>query len=72
MIQTSPEMNETIKRILKLSDEPKNQYILARIEELEKGNAYLKSLLKQIVEVNTNYIHEDAERMKAIAQRGFE
>lgn len=35
-IKTYPEMNKTIKDLLRLSDEPMKQYILARIEELEK------------------------------------
>lgn len=35
-IKTYPEMNEIIKNLLRLSDEPMNLYILARIEELEK------------------------------------
>lgn len=34
-IHTYPEMNETIKDLLRRSEEPMNQYILARIEELE-------------------------------------
>lgn len=34
-IHTYPEMNETIKDLLRRSEEPMNLYILARIEELE-------------------------------------
>lgn len=34
-IHTYPEMNETLKDLLRRSEEPMNQYILARIEELE-------------------------------------
>ena len=35
-IKTYPEMNKTIKDLLRRSEEPMNLYILARIEELEK------------------------------------
>lgn len=35
-IKTYPEMNETIKDLLRRSEEPMQLYILARIEELEK------------------------------------
>ena len=35
-IKTYPEMNETIKDLLRRSEEPMSLYILARIEELEK------------------------------------
>lgn len=35
-IKTYPEMNETIKDLLRRSEEPMNLYIVARIEELEK------------------------------------
>lgn len=35
-IKTYPEMNETIKDLLRRSEEPMQIYILARIEELEK------------------------------------
>lgn len=35
-IKTYPEMNETIKDLLRRSEEPMNLYILARIEELER------------------------------------
>lgn len=35
-IKTYPEMNETIKDLLRLREEPMGLYILARIEELEK------------------------------------
>lgn len=35
-IKTYPEMNETIKDLLRRSDEPMQLYILTRIEELEK------------------------------------
>lgn len=35
-MQTFPEMNEKIKEILKLSNDPFQQYILQRILELEK------------------------------------
>jgi len=34
-IKTYPEMNETIKNLLRRSEKPMNLYILARIEELE-------------------------------------
>ena len=34
-IKTYPEMNETIKDLLRRSKEPMDLYILARIEELE-------------------------------------
>lgn len=35
-IKTYPQMNETIKDLLRRSEEPMNLYILARIEDLEK------------------------------------
>lgn len=35
-VHTYPKMNETVKDLLRRSDEPMMQYILARIEELEK------------------------------------
>ena len=35
-IKTYPEMNETIKDLLRRSEEPMNLYALARIEEMEK------------------------------------
>ena len=35
-IKTYPEMNETIKDLLRHSEEPMNLYALARIEQLEK------------------------------------
>lgn len=38
MITTYPKMNETIKDLLRRSDKPMDQYILARIEELEQQN----------------------------------
>lgn len=38
-VHTYPQMNETIKDLLRRSAEPMNLYILARIEELEKINA---------------------------------
>lgn len=37
-----PEMNRMIKDLLRRSDEPMNQYILARIEQLEAENAMLR------------------------------
>lgn len=37
-----PEMNETIKDLLRMNDEPMHQYILARIEQLEEKNARLQ------------------------------
>lgn len=36
-VQTYPKMNETIKDLLRRSEEPMHQYILTRIEELEKA-----------------------------------
>lgn len=35
-IKTYPEMNETIKDLLRRNDDPMHQYILARIEEMEE------------------------------------
>lgn len=42
-IKTYPEMNETIKDLLRRSEEPMQLYILARIEELEKQVSDLTS-----------------------------
>lgn len=41
-INLYPEMNRMIKDLLRRSDEPMNQYILARIEQLEAENAALR------------------------------
>lgn len=41
-INLYPEMNLMIKDLLRRSDEPMNQYILARIEHLEAENAVLR------------------------------
>lgn len=49
-IHTYPEMNETIKDLLRRSEEPMNQYILARIEELE---AQLKAAVQDIWNFST-------------------
>ena len=46
-IKTYPEMNETIKDLLRHSDEPMNLYILARIEELEKQLAEAAAALRK-------------------------
>lgn len=49
-IHTYPEMNETIKDLLRRSQEPMNLYILARIEELEKENADMLEAWKEVCE----------------------
>lgn len=41
-IRLYPEMNSMIKDLLRRSNEPMNQYILARIEQLEAENAMLR------------------------------
>lgn len=43
-IHTYPETNETIKDLLRRSEEPVNLYIVARIEELERQLAGLRIL----------------------------
>jgi len=61
-INTYPEMNETIKDLLKMSSENKDQYILARILELEeKVNRYEKALKLYADENNCDEypVHED-------------
>lgn len=42
-INLYPEMNQTIKDLLKLSEEPMKMYILARIEQLEQENDELRA-----------------------------
>lgn len=45
-IQTYPKMNETIKDLLRRSEEPMQHYILTRIEELEQQLAEEKKAAK--------------------------
>ena len=49
-IHTYPEMNETVKDLLRRSQEPMNLYILARIEELERENADMLAAWKGVCE----------------------
>ena len=43
-------MNETVKDLLRRSQEPMNLYILARIEELERENADMLAAWKGVCE----------------------
>jgi len=43
MITTYPEMNETVKNLLRMSGDPTSLYVLARIEELEAENKQIVS-----------------------------
>ncbi|MFA1821184.1 hypothetical protein ACDX78_13590 [Virgibacillus oceani] len=52
-INTYPEMNETIKDILRLSDEQHDQYILKRIIELEEENERYKQALEYYADRTT-------------------
>lgn len=49
-IHTYPEMNETVKDLLRRSEEPMNLYILARIQELERMNAEMLEAWKGVCE----------------------
>ena len=49
-LHTYPEMNETVKDLLRRSQEPMNLYILARIEELERENADMLAAWKGVCE----------------------
>lgn len=49
-IKTYPEMNEEIKNILGLSDKSVDQYVVARLEELEEENQKYKESLEMIAD----------------------
>lgn len=49
-VNTYHEMNETVKDLLRRSEEPMNLYILARIEELESMNAEMLEAWKGVCE----------------------
>ncbi len=47
-IHTYPKMNETIKDLLRGSDEPMDLYVVARLEELETQLATVQECLRSI------------------------
>lgn len=52
-IEIYPEMNETIKKLLRMSqDDSVKAYALARIEELEEDCAYWKMKWRDLVELD--------------------
>lgn len=53
-IHTYPQMNETIKDLLRRSEEPMQLYILTRIEELEQENAGLLEAWREACEAESS------------------
>ena len=46
MIKTSPKMNEFVKSLLEMSDDPVQQYTLQRLKELEVDKETLKDKIE--------------------------
>jgi hypothetical protein len=67
-IKTYPVMKKSIKDILGLSDKFSDQYVVARLEELEEENERYRQTLKEIVDIrNQRFNDTPSEDMYKLA-----